>query len=338
MRWSIPLRMRWSTPLIVAGAVGAGVLAGPAGAATFRPPVEPVRIEQGCDYGGRGCLDPSRYHTGVDLLPDQSDEPILAAADGIVRLYAATADGHGFGNAVILEHTLPDGSNVSTVYGHMRRQSTVAVGDCVPAGTELGLMGDTGAADDVHLHFEVKEDPKLGPSYGYSSGPPDDYGYLDPKLFIGRRQAAEVCAPAEPGPTPGPEPNPGAATSDCAGGSPRMVVTHPGTEVSRRRIVAAGRVRRMRLGCRVQLSLARRSGERCAFWNAARRRMEARSCSSPLWFRATRADRVNGVTRWSRRLGGRVAPGTYELSTRLVDDCGRAYVPPGRASVTFAAR
>jgi hypothetical protein len=303
-------------------------------AATFAAPVQPAVIEAGCDYRDTDCLT-DEQHAGVDYLPDDSNEPILASADGIVRIVAETGDSHGFGNVVVLEHTLPGGGHVSTVYGHLRVPSSVKEGDCVRRGTRLGIMGDTGAAANVHLHFEVKEEPKIGPPWGYTSGDPDDYGYFDPKLYVGEREAVDICVPdvtpIEPNPAdPGPDPDP-APASDCDGARASLPAVARGARETR----TSGRVRGLPAGCRVQVSLLRRKGERCAHWRQSRRRMEWRACAAPMWTTVA-VTRSGGLARWAHRFGARLVPGRYELRLRLVDRRGRVQAPAGYPAAAFS--
>lgn len=314
----------------------AALLPASAGAADYAAPVQPATIEEGCDYADRDCLDQGRYHAGVDYLPDDSSEPILASADGIVRIVArdGTDDSHDFGNVVVLEHA----DHVSTVYAHLRDLPSLSVGDCVRRGARIGTMGRTGAAANVHLHFEVKERPILGPPYGYTSGHPDDHGYFDPKQFVGRRAASEICAPEvtpvdpPPDPEPGPDPVSDPA-SDCAEGGPRASLPGVGRSASETRV--SGRVRSAPGGCRIQVSLLRRRDERCAFWRQSRRRMEWRSCASPLWTSVS-ATRSGDLARWKHRFRARLVRGDYELRLRLVDPRGRVHVPAGRPSAAFS--
>ena len=303
----------------------------PAGAATFAAPVQPAIVEAGCDYADTDCLDPNRRHAGVDYLPDGPPDEVRAAADGIVRIAAEAGSdaSHDFGHVVVLEHTLPGGGRVSTVYAHLRERPAVARGDCVPRTARLGEMGATGAAANVHLHFEVKARPILGPPYGYTEGHPDDFGFFDPKDFVGDREALDVCATEAQPPTEAPPPD-----SDCARGDPRAAFAGP--HRAGREVRASGRVRRVAAGCRIQLALVRTSGTRCAYWRASRRRMEWRACDSPLWTSAASALRDGDLTRWSHRFGASVAAGSYELRLRLADRRGRVFVPPGRSAIGFS--
>ena len=318
------MRPRLTSMLAVLALAAAAAPA--AGAATFAAPVDPPAIEPGCDYGDTECLDRGSRHAGVDYLPDESSEPILASADGIVRIAAVVGSdaSHDFGNVVVLEHTLAEGGRVSTVYAHMREEPPVRAGDCVRAGTRLGTMGSTGAAANTHLHFEVKERPTLGPPYGYTSGDPDDFGFFDPKLFVGRRQASDVCG--------GPDLP---AASDCDRGAPRAGFS--GVAHGVRETRASGYVRRLASGCRVQVSLLRRDGSRCAFWRQSRRRMERRACDAPLWT-SVRVARAGELARWSHRFGARLPRGRYELTQRCADSSGRVHAPDGAVSRTFSRR
>lgn len=319
-------------PMLVALAM-AGLCPPASGAATFAAPVQPATIEPGCGYGDTRCLDTTRRHAGVDYLPDESPEPVLASADGIVRIAARASDhaSHDFGNVVVLEHTLAAGGRVSTVYAHLREEPSVEPGDCVRAGTRLGTMGRTGAAANTHLHFEVKARPTLGPPYGYTPGDPDDFGFFDPGLFLGRVEATDLCRAELPQPEPA-ELRPPA--SDCDRGAPRAAFA--GIANGARETRAAGRVRRLAPDCRVQVSLLRRDRKRCAYWRQSRRRMERRACDAPLWTSAGSVARGGEVARWSHRFGARLVPGRYRLSVRLADRRGRAHVPGGRAASTFS--
>ena len=161
---------------------------------TFRAPIVPPTIDPGCDYGSRHCAYPS-YHAGIDYLGDDPPrEVVRATGDGVVRVAARTSESHGFGNAVILEHRRAHGGGrVYSLYGHLASRPAVRVGDCVRRGSRLGRQGDTGDTANVSLHFEIKRSARFGPPYGYAPGPPGEYGYFDPKSFIGHRRAKTLC-------------------------------------------------------------------------------------------------------------------------------------------------
>ncbi|MEQ6388622.1 M23 family metallopeptidase [Bacillaceae bacterium S4-13-58] len=86
------------------------------------------------------------YHRGIDIS-GVSDRTIKAADNGTVS-YAGW-DGT-YGNKVVINHN----NGFRTVYAHLSRIN-VNVGQTVPRGASIGVMGTTGRSTGVHLHFEV---------------------------------------------------------------------------------------------------------------------------------------------------------------------------------------
>ena len=63
----------------------------------------------------------------------------------------------GWGNYVVIRHTLPSGETVYSLYGHMMPRSMIVKrGDVVAAGQPLGKIGHTGRASSSHLHLEIR--------------------------------------------------------------------------------------------------------------------------------------------------------------------------------------
>lgn len=93
-------------------------------------------------FGMRG----GAMHQGIDLGADYGDS-VAAAAGGTV--ISAGWDG-GYGKAVVVSH----GGGVATRYAHLSTIS-VAVGQSVDRGEQIGLVGSTGNSTGPHLHFEV---------------------------------------------------------------------------------------------------------------------------------------------------------------------------------------
>jgi len=89
-----------------------------------------------------------RLHKGVDIV--SNDHQIKAADNGVV-IYAGYAS--DYGDHVILDHL----NGYKTVYAHLRTIK-VKVGDILQKGDLLGVMGETGDATGVHLHFEIRVD------------------------------------------------------------------------------------------------------------------------------------------------------------------------------------
>ena len=92
------------------------------------------------------------FHKGVDFVPG-AGTPIYAIADGVAT--TAIYDNSGYGQHVVLQHTL-GGVDIESLYAHMiEGSSPIVVGQAVKVGDFLGLVGDTGIAYGAHLHFEI---------------------------------------------------------------------------------------------------------------------------------------------------------------------------------------
>ncbi len=99
--------------------------------------------------GGNNYI--SQYYHGVHLAIDiaaQTGSPVVAAAAGRVVFAGWRNNGGGW------QVWLSNGSNLGTGYYHMSA-ITVAVGQYVARGQQIGRVGMTGHATGPHLHFEV---------------------------------------------------------------------------------------------------------------------------------------------------------------------------------------
>ena len=110
-----------------------------------------------------------------------SGRQVYAAAAGrvsVVRWSSSRATNNrsgGYGNYIIIDH----GDGYSTLYAHLpNTQPFVAVGDLVAAREQIGLMGNTGNASGVHLHFEVRLHGQI----------------IDPNPLIGAINSASIDA------------------------------------------------------------------------------------------------------------------------------------------------
>ena len=121
-----------------------------------------------------------KYHAGVDYFC--SDLRVMAANAGVV--YAVIPDGPnaaGFGNTVLVRHTLWNGTRVYSQYSHLASfKPGLAVGQLVLRGDLLGTMGMTGNSKGiVHLHFEMKVQGVLGNPLGVGLVPAQScWGYV----------------------------------------------------------------------------------------------------------------------------------------------------------------
>lgn len=103
---------------------------------------------------------PAAYHAGLDIAAP-AGSPILAPADGVVTLAAATEAFTLEGHLVIIDH----GMGLCSALLHARRL-LVDSGSAVRQGQTLGEVGMTGRATGPHLHWALtwrgrKLDPLL---------------------------------------------------------------------------------------------------------------------------------------------------------------------------------
>lgn len=92
------------------------------------------------------------FHKGVDFVPG-GGSPIYAIADGTAK--HAGEDYTGYGNYVVIEHTI-GGQSIQSLSAHMvSGSSPIVTGQQVKVGDFLGLVGDTGLSYGAHLHFEI---------------------------------------------------------------------------------------------------------------------------------------------------------------------------------------
>lgn len=121
--------------------------------------------------------DQTWVHTGADYGWHQAGDPVYAVASGIVRLSVDPAliqtqnsedDGpnrsatlKNWGSMVVIEHRLPDGEYLTTLYAHLDLDRRVRTGDIVAAGQQIGVIGpksaDVNGGFEPHLHFGIRQ-------------------------------------------------------------------------------------------------------------------------------------------------------------------------------------
>jgi murein DD-endopeptidase MepM/ murein hydrolase activator NlpD len=132
-----------------------------------------------------------RTHRGVDLACGRGGSEVRSVASGVVVVADANAlikvrrtqkvkvptvvNGKkvmrtkskvrtvtkwrtGWGNYVVVRHTLKNGETIYSLYGHLAPKTVrVKKGDIVSAGEPLGKVGRTGRASSAHLHLEIRK-------------------------------------------------------------------------------------------------------------------------------------------------------------------------------------
>ncbi len=99
-----------------------------------------------------------KHHKGIDIAgPHQL---VRSAASGTV---IRTAYERGLGLYVLIDH----GNSYQTIYGHLAL-ITCTVGQKIQIGQRLGVLGQTGQATGLHLHYAVLKSGK----------------YLDPNDYL----------------------------------------------------------------------------------------------------------------------------------------------------------
>lgn len=86
------------------------------------------------------------FHRGIDIARP-SNYDIKASDNGVVTF---TGWDGTYGNKIVVDHN----NGYETVYAHLS-EIKVEVGQVVPQGSIIGIMGSTGRSTGTHLHFEV---------------------------------------------------------------------------------------------------------------------------------------------------------------------------------------
>ena len=105
-------------------------------------PVNDVCLSSG--FGLRG----SRMHEGIDLTSRPASMIYTAAPGRVIE----ARESSGYGLQVLIDH----GHGVYTRYAHLEYfDAGIQLGSSIGFGQPVGMMGATGNAEAVHLHFEL---------------------------------------------------------------------------------------------------------------------------------------------------------------------------------------
>ena len=156
-------------------------------ATCFALPVAGYRPHSGLGYLQRNPGYGNRRHVADDYLTPAGTVVTAAAAGRVMyaRAYGSCPD---WGYLIVVEHRLPSGERVSTIYGHSR--PTVAEGTIVEKGQAIGKVASFPCWRD-HLHFGVARSAYGAPVGSYADwvhGYLLDYEpvepYTDPIAFV----------------------------------------------------------------------------------------------------------------------------------------------------------
>lgn len=145
-----------------------------------RPGIDVSRTDFGIFRARFGGL-----HTGMDVSFEQLGEPVYAAARGRVTY----SDPEGWDTekgVVVILHTMPDGTQINTLYGHMEELNGYTfpvLNQCVEKGDIVGAVGFP-SLGRPHLHFEVRTMYRHEGGPGYTQTNPLELGWLHPVDFV----------------------------------------------------------------------------------------------------------------------------------------------------------
>lgn len=117
------------------------------------PPVPKVRITSRYGKRNTGIAGASTFHRGIDLGGSGSGvTPILAVRRGIIEKNYWN-DVRGW--VLVIKHS----DRYSTLYQHLASRSPLQPGEYVPAGKQIGIMGNSSKKLKIapHLHMELHE-------------------------------------------------------------------------------------------------------------------------------------------------------------------------------------
>ena len=127
-----------------------------------------MRLESPAPWGWESQpFKPGGVHNGIDWGwfnrdPAGSRRVVAAAPGRVIEVANNAGHNRGWGNRVAIAHT----TRAFTTYNHAPNNGiSVAVGQIVGTSTHVQVMGATGTANGIHLHFELyidgnRVDPK----------------------------------------------------------------------------------------------------------------------------------------------------------------------------------
>lgn len=123
-----------------------------------------IRDAKGNAYTGEGKENKDYYIYGMDVLAP-ADGMVVMVVDGIPDNKPGSGSGfHAGGNCIMIKHS---DSEFSVLAQMMPGSLTVKVGDAVKAGQLIGKCGNSGNANEPHLHFHLQNLPVMPDAFGF---------------------------------------------------------------------------------------------------------------------------------------------------------------------------
>ena len=147
-------------------------------ATEFRLPIDDYPLDDNClGFGAPNANFPRCGAPGLHLADDAcapDGTTSWTIADGVIRFGAEVGScSNNWGWVIVVEHTLPGGEPVCSVYGHCKPRAGMVPGTSVPIGTPMAVVNYACPGD--HLHFAIYRG-----AYGAADGVYPDWllGYL----------------------------------------------------------------------------------------------------------------------------------------------------------------
>lgn len=118
-----------------------------------------------CEFGRKGNWK-AGFHTGIDIV----NSDLIVYSTTIGKVYNMGFDA-SYGNFVVIADDTPNDVHYHW-FCHLSR-IICNMGDLVTPETVIGIMGDTGNATGVHLHYEIRNKYN---HYGVVDNPADYMG------------------------------------------------------------------------------------------------------------------------------------------------------------------
>lgn len=121
------------------------------------------------NYGPRICPNHGEeFHTGVDIGKHATDDPVWSADYGNVVFNGWST---AYGNVVLINSEFDERNMLlQTRYAHLK--NIYVSNGSVNRGQYVGIMGETGPAFGVHLHYETRDIDNLSTVWGGATNSP----------------------------------------------------------------------------------------------------------------------------------------------------------------------